>query len=71
MQAALQGHGESDVPCGGCTACCTLSQFVQQHEHFLRTDETTGRITTTRPPPDEVRVALTRRSRQPRASMPT
>jgi Fe-S-cluster containining protein len=28
MQAALAGHGESDVPCGSCTACCTSSQFV-------------------------------------------
>ncbi len=28
MQAALRGEGESDVPCGSCTACCTASQFV-------------------------------------------
>ncbi len=28
MQAALRGEGESDVPCGTCTACCTSSQFV-------------------------------------------
>jgi Fe-S-cluster containining protein len=28
MQAALAGEGESDVPCGTCTACCTSSQFV-------------------------------------------
>lgn len=26
--AALRGDGESDVPCGTCTACCTSSQFV-------------------------------------------
>jgi uncharacterized protein len=28
MQAALAGEGESDVPCDGCTACCTAAQFV-------------------------------------------
>jgi Fe-S-cluster containining protein len=28
MQAAILGEGESDVPCGGCTACCTSSQFI-------------------------------------------
>ncbi|HEX3567092.1 MAG TPA: YkgJ family cysteine cluster protein [Acidimicrobiales bacterium] len=28
MQAALRGERASDVPCGGCTACCTSSQFV-------------------------------------------
>lgn len=28
MTRALRGEGESDVPCGGCTACCTSSQFV-------------------------------------------
>ena len=28
MQAAIRGGGESAVPCGGCTACCTSSQFV-------------------------------------------
>jgi len=28
MRAALRGEGESDVPCGVCTACCTSSQFV-------------------------------------------
>ncbi len=28
MQGAIRGHGESDVPCDGCTACCTSSQFV-------------------------------------------
>lgn len=25
---ALRGRGESDVPCGTCTACCRSSQFV-------------------------------------------
>src|SRR6478736_1314494 len=28
MQAALRGERSADVPCGGCTACCTASQFV-------------------------------------------
>ena len=28
MQAALRGEQDADVPCGGCTACCTASQFV-------------------------------------------
>ena len=28
MQEALRGERESVVPCGGCTACCTSSQFV-------------------------------------------
>ena len=28
MQAALRGEVATDVPCGGCTACCTSSQFV-------------------------------------------
>lgn len=28
MQAALRGDQDSDVPCDGCTACCTSSQFV-------------------------------------------
>ncbi len=28
MQQVLRGQGESEVPCGGCTACCTSSQFV-------------------------------------------
>ena len=28
MQAALRGEGDAAVPCGGCTACCTSSQFV-------------------------------------------
>ena len=28
MQAALRGERGSDVPCDGCTACCTSSQFI-------------------------------------------
>ena len=28
MQAALRGERAADVPCAGCTACCTSSQFV-------------------------------------------
>jgi len=28
MQAALRGERTSDVPCHGCTACCTSSQFI-------------------------------------------
>jgi uncharacterized protein len=28
MQAAIRGEGDADVPCGGCTACCTGSQFI-------------------------------------------
>jgi Fe-S-cluster containining protein len=28
MQGALRGENGSDVPCDGCTACCTSSQFV-------------------------------------------
>ena len=28
MQRAIGGTGESAVPCAGCTACCTSSQFV-------------------------------------------
>jgi len=28
MQRALRGEVASDVPCDGCTACCTSSQFV-------------------------------------------
>lgn len=28
MRIALRGEGGSDVPCNGCTACCTSSQFV-------------------------------------------
>jgi Fe-S-cluster containining protein len=28
MEAALAGAAAADVPCGGCTACCTSSQFV-------------------------------------------
>lgn len=28
MQGAIRGEHGSEVPCGGCTACCTASQFV-------------------------------------------
>jgi Fe-S-cluster containining protein len=28
VQAAIRGERASDVPCAGCTACCTSSQFV-------------------------------------------
>jgi len=28
LRRALGGEGISDVPCGGCTACCASSQFV-------------------------------------------
>ena len=28
VQAALRGERASDVPCDGCTACCTSSQFI-------------------------------------------
>lgn len=28
LQSALRGERASDVPCAGCTACCTSSQFV-------------------------------------------
>lgn len=28
IQAAIRGERGSDVPCDGCTACCTSSQFV-------------------------------------------
>jgi Fe-S-cluster containining protein len=28
MQGAIRGDRGSDVPCGGCTACCRSSQFV-------------------------------------------
>jgi len=28
MQASLRGEVDADVPCDGCTACCTSSQFV-------------------------------------------
>ena len=28
IQGALRGERGSDVPCGGCTACCTSSQFI-------------------------------------------
>ncbi len=28
MQAAIRREGEANVPCDGCTACCTSSQFI-------------------------------------------
>lgn len=28
IRAALDGRDDAAVPCGGCTACCTASQFV-------------------------------------------
>jgi len=28
IQGALRGERDADVPCAGCTACCTASQFV-------------------------------------------
>ncbi|MCE9620737.1 MAG: YkgJ family cysteine cluster protein [Actinomycetia bacterium] len=28
MQDAIRGERDSDVPCNGCTACCTASQFI-------------------------------------------
>jgi Fe-S-cluster containining protein len=28
MERALDGEADADVPCDGCTACCTSSQFV-------------------------------------------
>ena len=28
IRRAIAGDGESDVPCGSCTACCEASQFV-------------------------------------------
>jgi Fe-S-cluster containining protein len=28
MEGALRGEHDADVPCDGCTACCTASQFV-------------------------------------------
>ncbi len=35
MQDAVDGARDSDVPCNGCTACCTSSQFV-----YIEPDET-------------------------------
>ena len=35
LRRALAGEADSDVPCGGCTACCRSFQFVH-----LRPDET-------------------------------
>ncbi len=44
MQRALRGEGACDVPCGGCTACCTSSQFVHIRPHEV---ETLARIPST------------------------
>jgi Fe-S-cluster containining protein len=38
MQRALAGDAGADVPCGGCTGCCTSSQFV-----LVEPDETEAR----------------------------
>ena len=35
MQGAIRGDHGSEVPCDGCTACCTSSQFV-----YIEPDET-------------------------------
>jgi len=37
MQRALRGEEASDVPCEGCTACCTSSQFVHIGPHETET----------------------------------
>jgi len=37
IQAAIRGERGSDVPCGGCTACCTSSQFVHIEPDETRT----------------------------------
>ena len=29
MSRALEGNGESDVPCGDCDACCRASYFIE------------------------------------------
>ncbi|MEY2403922.1 MAG: uncharacterized protein QOD38_1473 [Acidimicrobiaceae bacterium] len=39
MQGALRGERGSDVPCDGCTACCTSSQFVHIAPDELETLE--------------------------------
>jgi uncharacterized protein len=33
MRAALRGECDMDVPCNGCTACCTSSQFIHVAPH--------------------------------------
>jgi Fe-S-cluster containining protein len=39
-QAAVRGERHADVPCGGCVACCTSSQFVHvgpdEHDTLAR-----------------------------------
>jgi uncharacterized protein len=37
VQAAMRGERDSEVPCGGCTACCTSSQFVHIEPDELET----------------------------------
>jgi Fe-S-cluster containining protein len=37
MRAAIRGERGSDVPCNGCTACCTSSQFVHVEPDETRT----------------------------------
>lgn len=37
LQGALRGEHDADVPCGGCTACCTSSQFVHVSPHETET----------------------------------
>ena len=46
MQAALRGERDADVPCDGCTACCTSSQFVH-----IEPDETDTLAHIPRPAP--------------------
>ncbi len=33
MRGALRGEHDADVPCNGCTACCTSSQFIPIAAH--------------------------------------
>jgi hypothetical protein len=33
MRDALRGERDADVPCNGCTACCTSSQFIPIAPH--------------------------------------
>ena len=37
VRAALSGGGDADVPCGGCSACCTTSHFVHVGPEEART----------------------------------
>src|SRR4051794_21374191 len=42
VQAEIAGEGVAEVPCGGCTACCTSSQFIHiapdEHETLAHID---------------------------------